>query len=163
VAASRGLLTRLAAAAQLAAFVLFAAWAVWEGPLPLIKVRWSPGLPVEMRQAAERELDLQMLELTDPDTYQYELWSASPRDIAVLVRHPLVADTSGIDRQRFRIDHETAGVAPGRVWRGGFIFGGRDGARRFRLVFFTVTAAALLLAAVTTKKTKTTDGHESGR
>lgn len=70
------LLTRIAGIGQLVLLGLFMAWVAWEGPLPLIKVRWSPNLAAEARERAERELDLQLVGSTDADTYQYQLWSA---------------------------------------------------------------------------------------
>jgi hypothetical protein len=152
----RTLLTWLAAAGQVAILALFLAWTYWEGPVPLIRVRWSPNLPPEVRAQAERELDLHKPEPTDPDTFQYELWSAHPRDIAALVQHPQVNDTAGIDRKRVRLDPEEAGLAPGRVWWGGFAFGGLEGARRFRVVFGAVSAVTLVLtwlAAVANRRT----------
>jgi hypothetical protein len=143
----RTLLTWLAAVGQLAVFLLFLGWTVWEGPVPLIRVRWSPNLAPEVRAELERELGLHKPEPTDPDTFQYELWSAQPQDIAALVQHPQVDDTAGIDRKRFRLDPEEAGLAPGRVWRGGLAFGGPEGARRFRVVFGAATGVTLLLTA----------------
>lgn len=143
-----GLLTRMAGIGQLVLLGLFMAWVTWEGPLPLIKVRWTPNLAAEARERAERELDLQLVGPTDTDTYQYQLWSAYRSNIAAVVRYPGVADTSGIDRERFRLDPETVGVAPGRVWRGG-LFRGRQGALLFRVVFgviLGVTFASGLLA-----------------
>jgi hypothetical protein len=120
----------------------------WEGPLPLIKVRWTPNLAAEARERAERELDLQLVGPTDADTYQYQLWSAYRSNIAAVVQYPGVADTSGIDRPLFRLDPETVGVGPGRVWLGGF-FRGRRSALHFRLVFGVIlgaTFASALLA-----------------
>ena len=121
---------------------LFMAWVTWEGPLPLIRVRWPPNLAAEARERAERELDLQLVGPTDADTYQYQLWSAYRSDIAAVVRHPDIADTSGIDRERFRLDPETVGFAPDRVWRGGF-FRGRRSALHFRVVFGAVLGVTL--------------------
>ena len=141
-------LTRVAGTGQLVLLVLFVGWVTWEGPLPMIKVRWAPNLAAEIREGAERELDLQMVSLTDADTYQYQLWSAHPGNIAAVVQSPHVADTSGIDRVRFRLDPETVGYAPGRVWQGGF-FRGRRSALYFRVVFgvvLLVTFASGLLA-----------------
>jgi hypothetical protein len=142
------LLTRIAGIGQLVLLGLFMAWVAWEGPLPLIKVRWSPNLAAEARERAERELDLQLVGSTDADTYQYQLWSAHRSSIVAVVRYPGVADTSGIDRERFRLDPQTVGVAPGRVWRGG-LFRGRQGSLLFRVVFgviLGVTFASGLLA-----------------
>ena len=134
------LLTRLAGIGQLMLLALFMAWVAWEGPLPLIRVRWSPNLAAEARERAERELDLQFVKPTDADTYQYELWSADRRSIAAVVQYRDVADTSGIDRAQFRLDPQTVGSAPGRVWRGGFL-GGRRSALHFRIVFGVILGA----------------------
>lgn len=142
------LLTRIAGIGQLVLLGLFMAWVTWEGPLPLIKVRWSPNLAAEARERAERELDLQPVGPTDADTYQYQLWSVDRSNIAAVVQYRDVADTSGIDRVQFRLDPQTVGVAPGRVWRGGF-FRGRRSALHFRVVFgvvLGVTFASGLLA-----------------
>jgi len=113
---------------------LLLAWLTWEGPPPRIRVRWSPNLADEVRQRDERALDLELVGPTDPDTYEYQLWSPYPADIAALVHHPDVADTSGIDREQFRLDRTAVGNGTGRVWRGGFLRG-RQSARQFRVVF----------------------------
>ncbi len=142
------LLIRMAGFGQLVLLALFMAWVTWEGPVPLIKVRWSPNLAPEARARAERELDLQLVRSTDTDTYQYQLWSADRSNIAAVVQYAGVADTSGIDRAQFRLDPATVGVAPGRVWQGGF-FTGRRSALYFRVVFglvLAVTFASALLA-----------------
>lgn len=142
------LLTRIAGIGQLALLALFVAWVTWEGPVPLIRVRWAPTLPVEARERAERELDLRFVKPTDTNTFQYELWSAGGGGIAAVVRSPAVEDTSGIDRGRFRFDPETVGFAPGRVWWGG-VFRGPRSALYFRVVFgvvLVVTFVAGLLA-----------------
>ena len=142
------LLTRMAGIGQLVLLGLFMAWVAWEGPLPLIKVRWAPNLAAEARERAERELDLQLVRPTDTDTYEYQLWSVYRSNIAAVVQYRDVADTSGIDRAQFRLDPETVGFAPGRVWRGG-VFRGRRSALYFRVVFgviLGVTFASGLLA-----------------
>ena len=149
------LLTRIAGFGQLVLLGLFMAWVTWEGPVPLVRVRWSPNLAAEARERAERELDLQFVRPTDTDTYQYELWSAHRGNIAAVVQSAVVADTSGIDRAQFRLDPTTVGFAPGRVWWGG-VFRGRRSALYFRVVFgaiLGVTFASGLLA----RRTRPTD------
>jgi hypothetical protein len=136
------LLARIAGIGQLVLLGLFMAWVTWEGPLPLIRVRWPPNLATEARERAERELDLQLVQPTDPDTYQYRLWSPSQANIAALVQHPDIDDTAGIDTEGFRLDPETVGFAPGRAWWGGF-FQGRRSALNFRVVFGVVLGATL--------------------
>lgn len=135
------LLTRVAGIGQFVLLGLFLAWVTWEGPVPLIRVRWSPNLAAEARERAEWELDLQFVRPTDTDTYQYQLWSAHRSHLAAVVQHPSVADTSGIDRAQFRLDPETVGFAPGRVWQGG-LFRGRRSALHFRVVFGVILAVA---------------------
>lgn len=128
------LLARIAGIGQLVLLGLFLAWVTWEGPVPVIRVRWSPNLAAEARERAERELDLQLVMPTDTDTYQYQLWSAHRSGIAAVVHYRDVADTSGIDRAQVRFDPERVGFAPGRVWWGGFLRGRRS-ALHFRVVF----------------------------
>ena len=97
------LLTRISGCGQLVVLGLFVAWVTWEGPLPLIKVRWSPNLAVEARERAERELDLQLVKLTDADTYQYR----------VVVRPPRQHRRRGAERGRCRhVRHRPCTVPP---------------------------------------------------
>jgi hypothetical protein len=137
---------RAAAASQLLLIVLGIAWAVFERPAPVIRVRWTDSLPADSRQRDEALLGLHNPEPSD-DTWQYELWSPRRADIAAIVAHPDVADTAHVDRAGARI-LDDAGRGRERVWWAG-PFRGPRGRAQFRVLFAIAALAALVLAKYT--------------
>jgi len=70
---------------------------------PVIHVRWQGGLDAAARQAIERQLALQPVGQTAPETWRYELTDASVDTIRALVTHADVEDTHFLDRTTFTI------------------------------------------------------------
>ena len=65
-----------------------------------VNVRWT-GLDAVERERRERRYSLARPEPRGSDTWNYELQDTSRATLEALVRDPGVADTHGIDRQRF--------------------------------------------------------------
>lgn len=96
----------------LAAAAWFGASAVWSlhdrvgPPAQTVNVRWAPTVSQIERQRAEADLGL--IETSDRGAGQdrtriYRLGRRSSRDIERIVSHPLVEDTSHIDRAALRV------------------------------------------------------------
>jgi hypothetical protein len=77
---------------------------------PVVNVRWSTDAPDHLIAERERAHGLKRLEAVGDRTWQYELsrWSSSA--LESLVRDPVVADTHGIDRSRFRLTDADPGL-----------------------------------------------------
>ena len=105
-----------------AALVACAVWPVIMGLLwvttartvPLIKVRWVPGVADEQRTATERELSLVWRDSTEPRTVTYLLMDADRENLRRIVQHPLVEDTAFIDRAAYALTNAPAE----RTWAG---------------------------------------------
>ena len=80
-------------------------WVVTAQTVPLIKVRWVPGVDDDQRTATERELSLAWKQPDEPRTVTYYLLDVDPKTIARIVRHPLVEDTAFIDRVNFVLNN----------------------------------------------------------
>ena len=80
-------------------------WVVTKETVPLIKVRWVPGVTDEQRTATEQELSLEWKQPDEPRTVTYYLLDVDPQNIVRIVRHPLVEDTAFIDRAAFVLNN----------------------------------------------------------
>ncbi len=78
-----------------------------------INVRWAPQTSELARLTAERALKLRDGEEPEPGKWVYHLQDHSRDAVRRVVTHPLVADTSHIDRQAFRIQIDAPAVP---VW-----------------------------------------------
>ena len=65
---------------------------------PRIGVRWAPGTGDDDRETIERSFGLAAGHSEEDRTWEYDLPDASPANVMALLSHPLVEDTSGIDR-----------------------------------------------------------------
>ena len=106
----------------LAAVVVCAVWPCIMGLLwvttgrtvPLIKVRWVPGVADSTRSTTERDLSLVWRAPNEPRTVTYLLMDSNPENIRRIVHHPLVEDTGFIDRVAYTLTN-----APSeRTWAG---------------------------------------------
>jgi hypothetical protein len=70
-------------------------------PQPRINVRWAAHTGNIERAQHERALGLEQPEARGGDVINYALTDASPEHLKAIVRNPAVADTAGIDRDRF--------------------------------------------------------------
>jgi hypothetical protein len=81
---------------------------------PRIAVRWVAALTPEMRRRAEADLQLSdPVRRGDESNWSYAVENASRNYLAAIVSDPRVADTDGIDRQRFVL---TTQPPPPRGW-----------------------------------------------
>jgi len=149
--AVRHVLGWIAVAGQCLLVALGTAWAFFERPAPVVNVRWKEGLSEEARRQAERDLYLEFRE--DDNEGNYELGSPRQPDIAAVVAHTAVQDTSRIDREHATL---TADSYSGnlRVWWAG-PFKGAQGRVQFR-VLLVVTGLVTLLCAWITNPTPRT-------
>jgi hypothetical protein len=135
-----------------AALVACAVWPVIMGLLwvttartvPLIKVRWVPGVADEQRTATERELSLVWRDSTEPRTVTYLLMDADREHLRRIVQHPLVEDTAFIDRAAYALTN-----APSeRTWAGDRFMASWPWALLYASVFgLFVSLSALLYGA----------------
>ena len=70
---------------------------------PRIGVRWAPGTADDDRETIERSFGLAASHSEEDRTWEYDLLDASPANVMALLSHPLVEDTSGIDRGSGRL------------------------------------------------------------
>ena len=70
---------------------------------PRIGVRWAPGTADVDRETIERSFGLVAGHSEEDRTWEYDLLDASAANIMALLSHPLVEDTSGIDRGSGRL------------------------------------------------------------
>ena len=78
-------------------------WITTNQTVPLVKVRWVPGIADDTRSATERDLSLVWRESNEPRTVTYRLLDASAENIRRIVQHPLVEDTAFIDRATYAL------------------------------------------------------------
>ena len=76
---------------------------VTAGPPPHVNVRWTEGLPDDVRVQLESVHGLVKGEHREGTTWVYEIADPSSRNIEALVKDPRVLDTHGIDRGAFRL------------------------------------------------------------
>ena len=89
-------------------------WVTTARTVPLIKVRWVPGVADDARAATERDLSLVWRAPNEPRTVTYLLMDSNPENIRRIVHHPLVEDTAFIDRAAYTLMN-----APSeRMWAG---------------------------------------------
>jgi hypothetical protein len=74
-------------------------------PVPL-NIRWAPHVTDAERTELERRFGLTNGELREGTTRHYLLFDSSRSNIAAIVDHPAVADTSNIDRDERRLKPE---------------------------------------------------------
>ena len=70
---------------------------------PRIGVRWAPGTADDDRETIERSFGLVASHSEEDRTWEYDLLDVSPANVMALLSHPLVEDTSGIDRGSGRL------------------------------------------------------------
>lgn len=80
----------------------------WLGPIPVphahpprANVRWAPSADDTTRQQAEQALHLGAPAFREGRTWEYSLLDASRAGVRAIVQHPLVEDTSSINRGLF--------------------------------------------------------------
>jgi hypothetical protein len=89
-------------------------WVATARTVPLIKVRWVPGVADGTRSTAERDLSLVWRAPNEPRTVTYLLMDSTAENIRRIVHHPLVEDTAFIDRAAYALTN-----APSeRIWAG---------------------------------------------
>lgn len=86
-------------------------------PPPRINVRWANGVTEAERTEHQRSLGLTEPEPRGADVINYALTDASSARLARIVRDPAVADTEGIDRERFVLNDPQYTHVPTRVER----------------------------------------------
>ena len=149
--ATLGVLRWTAVAGQCLLVALCVAWAYFERPAPVVNVRWKEGLSEEARRKAERDLYLQFRE--DDTEGNYELGSPRPSDIAAVVAHAAVRDTSRIDREHATLTADSySGTL--RVWWAG-PFKGAQGRVQFRILLAVIGLITLLCAWITNPNPRT--------
>ena len=80
-------------------------WATTARTVPLIKVRWVPGVADGTRSATERDLSLVWRDSTEPRTVTYLLTDSDQENVRRIVHHPLVEDTAFIDRATYALSN----------------------------------------------------------
>jgi hypothetical protein len=81
-----------------------------------VHVRWKlEDVEDDQRVGNERALGLTPLERLSDDTWLYELQRQRAEDLAAIVAHPSVVDTSGIDRGTYRINDPDFTREPGTI------------------------------------------------
>ncbi len=71
--------------------------------VPVVHVRWRPGLPDVARQAEEARLGLAEAERLDELTFKYALTDPSSSTVLAIVKHADVEDTHYINRERLAL------------------------------------------------------------
>ena len=71
-----------------------------------VHVRWQPSVDAAERQRLETEWQLVDGQEVSPSTWRYDLTAPSDGRLRAIVRHPAVADTHDIDRQRYTVAPE---------------------------------------------------------
>ena len=66
--------------------------------VPVINVRWVPGLDKDRRRVLEESFGLERRNEVAPTTWSYALTDGSRENVTAILRHPDVEDTHGIDR-----------------------------------------------------------------
>lgn len=73
-------------------------------PEPVVYVRWQPEISAEARHRAEQAHGLRLIGDVEKDAGQYEIGNVSAESLNRLLRDPIVHETSGIDRERLRLE-----------------------------------------------------------
>ena len=95
-------------------------WMTTSKTVPLVKVRWLPGVPDDTRAAAARDLSLVWRSPDESRTATYLLLDSTPENIRRIVQHHLVEDTAFIDRSAYALSN-----APTvRTWAGDGVLSG---------------------------------------
>ena len=91
---------------------------------PLIHVRWAPQTGTTVRAPLERQFSLSAGSIFERDTWSYTLLDTSRSNVRSLIRHPLVRDTGGLDREAFAVRPSVERSSTQVVWlidRSGFL------------------------------------------
>jgi hypothetical protein len=83
----------------------------------MVSIRWRTGLTVSERVAHEHTLHVTPQDQASPDVWRYVLGVSTPASLEAIVRDPSVADTQGIDRERFVLNDEQYVRTPSRLER----------------------------------------------
>ncbi len=150
---SRPLLTRIAAPAA---------------PRPRITLRWSPAVTAAARTAAEKAFGLvDAIGRGGGRGWSYVLLDSSPGRLRTIVDDPRVADTDGVDRQRFIVtsspEQGTAQDAARRRWfrwriAPGILTSANAAPWLYFTGWFVVAAAAICLVWPPLRNIMTTPG-----
>jgi hypothetical protein len=89
-------------------------WVTTARTVPLIKVRWVPGVADGTRATTERDLSLVWRAPNEPRTVTYLLIDSNRENIRRIVHHPLVEDTAFIDRVAYTLTNAPSA----RTWAG---------------------------------------------
>ena len=89
-------------------------WMTTSRTVPLVKVRWVPGVADDTRAATERDLSLVWRAPDDARTVSYLLMDSNAENIGRIVQHPLVEDTAFIDRATYTLSNPPRA----RTWAG---------------------------------------------
>ena len=89
-------------------------WVTTSRTVPLVKVRWVPGVADDTRAATARDLSLVWRLRDESRTETYLLQDSTTENIRRIVQHPLVEDTAFIDRSAYALRHAPAV----RTWAG---------------------------------------------
>ena len=81
-----------------------------------MNVRWASQVSDTERTELERRFSLSHGELREGTTRHYELFDSSRSNIAAIVEHPAIADTSNIDRDAKRLKPESDQTNRRRLW-----------------------------------------------
>jgi len=105
-------------AAKLVVLAAVAGAAVASIPRPPVSmnVRWASQVSDTERTELERRFSLSHGELREGTTRHYELLDSSRSNIAAIVEHPAIADTSNIDRDAKRLKPESDQTNRRRLW-----------------------------------------------
>ena len=97
-----------------------AARGLYGAPGASVNIRWQSSVDAAERQRLETEWQLVDGEEVSPSTWRYDLTAPSEGRLRAIVTHAAVADTHGIDRQRYTVAPE----APRTARRHGLITAG---------------------------------------
>jgi hypothetical protein len=81
-----------------------------------MNIRWASQVSDAERTELERRFSLSNGELREGTTRHYELLDSSRSNIAAMVEHPAIADTSNIDRDARRLKPESDQTNHRRLW-----------------------------------------------
>ena len=104
----------------LAIILPLAARGLYGAPGASVNIRWQSSVDAAERQRLETEWQLVDGEEVSPSTWRYDLTAPSEGRLRAIVTHAAVADTHGIDRQRYTVAPE----APRTARRHGLITAG---------------------------------------
>ena len=113
-------LSRALTLGVLAITLPLAARGLYGAPGASVNIRWQSSVDAAERQRLETEWQLVDGEEVSPSTWRYDLTAPSEGRLRAIVTHAAVADTHGIDRQRYTVAPE----APRTARRHGLITAG---------------------------------------